>query len=85
MHSINNIVYISIVGPHVSDSGLHLSAAVSLPVQPSSSLSQNERSYTSKQPLEALESKRKKRKLQEDIHIINIITIIVSLHNMYKI
>ena len=62
MHSINSTVYISIAGFHVSDSGLHLSAAASLPVQPSSFLSQNERSYTSKQPLEASESKRKEEK-----------------------
>ena len=41
-------VYDFITDQHVSDSGLHTSTAASLPVQPSSTLSQNERPCTSK-------------------------------------
>ena len=58
-------VYDFIADQHVSDSGLQTSAAASLPVQTCSTLSQNERSCTSKQPLATNQERIKRKKTCE--------------------
>ena len=65
-----------IADQNVSDSGQHTSAAASLPVQPSRTLSQNERSCTSKQPLATNQERIKRKKLERDIQVNNILCII---------